>query len=416
MLNLSDYKEHFCEYILFRYAWANEFVKEPFPENLYEYYDSFAKAYRYLIEKIGYPVLYCGVTTSAEQILEPILAKCRMKYEQYHNLLKLYDQDEPYLMLVLQDNQQTDQRGLNVFGNAFNGGGLYISYGTYKDNVPAWKTCLLAAKLEMCYRLKEERVEVLKQVIRLMKRIEGAFCPWSYLDQMDYFQQGGCNEEEAYAYANSNMGRSARYYPHYQMWVSHLVNRLIKAGIITCEYETAELRMEDVPVENLLCIVSDECSEGLEVADGQRKRTLDAIMKALGFELLEFAELEDLDHILSRDQKAAFYRAFDEFRCDFYGEEREFVIVLIKGENAPLLSETDIFVELDYFVISFEDFFIMIYPSETGFCDGYVEITYGIGFLSWNLIPLLQMLYGKLNGNVEEFFNRSVMEQEAQPL
>ena len=239
-------------------------------------------------------------------------------------------------------------------------------------------------------------MEVLKQVIRLMKRIEGAFCPWSYLDQMDYFQQGGCNEEEAYAYANSNMGRSARYYPHYQMWVSHLVNRLIKAGIITCEYETAELRMEDVPVENLLCIVSDECSEG--------------------FELLEFAELEDLDHILSRDQKAAFYRAFDEFRCDFYGEEREFVIVLIKGENAPLLSETDIFVELDYFVISFEDFFIMIYPSETGFCDGYVEITYGIGFLSWNLIPLLQMLYGKLNGNVEEFFNRSVMEQEAQPL
>ena len=31
----------------------------------------------------------------------------------------------------------------------------------------------------------------------------------------------------------------------------------------------------------------------------------------------------------------------------------------------------------------------MIYPSETGFCDGYVEITYGIGFLSWNLIPLI---------------------------
>lgn len=100
----------------------------------------------------------------------------------------------------------------------------------------------------------------------------------------------------------------------------------------------------------------------------------------------------------------------------FYGEEREFVIVLIKGENAPLLSETDIFMELDYFVISFEDFFIMIYPSETGFCDGYVEITYGIGFLSWNLIPLLQMLYGKLSGNVEEFFKHSVMEQEAQPL
>ena len=53
MLNLSNYKEHFCEYILFRYAWENEFAEEPFPENLYEYYDSFAKAYRYLIEKIG---------------------------------------------------------------------------------------------------------------------------------------------------------------------------------------------------------------------------------------------------------------------------------------------------------------------------------------------------------------------------
>lgn len=254
-------------------------------------------------------------------------------------------------------------------------------------------------------------MEVLKQVIRLMKRIEGAFCPWSYLDQMDYFQQGGCNEEEAYAYANSNMGRSARYYPHYQMWVSHLVNRLIKAGILTCEYETAELRMEDVPVENLLCIVSDECSEGLEVADGQRKKTIDAIIQALGLELLEFSELEDLDHILSRDQKAAFYRAFDDFRCDFYEEEREFVIVLIKGENAPLLSESDIFLELDYFIISFADFFIMIYPSETGFCDGYVEITYGIRFLSWNLIPFLQMLYGKKKGNIEEFSNNSDMEQ-----
>ena len=47
MLNLSNYKEHFCEYILFRYAWENEFAEEAFPENLYEYYDSFAKAYRY---------------------------------------------------------------------------------------------------------------------------------------------------------------------------------------------------------------------------------------------------------------------------------------------------------------------------------------------------------------------------------
>ena len=88
MLNLSDYKEHFCEYILFRYAWANEFVKEPFPENLYEYYDSFAKAYRYLIEKIGYPVLYCGVTTSAEQILRSeerrVGKECRSRWSPYH--------------------------------------------------------------------------------------------------------------------------------------------------------------------------------------------------------------------------------------------------------------------------------------------------------------------------------------------
>ena len=138
MLNLSNYKEHFCEYILFRYAWENEFAEEAFPENLYEYYDSFAKAYRYLIEKIGYQVVFCGVTTSAEQILEPILAKCRMNYEQYHNLLKLYDQDEPYLMLVLQDNQQTDQRGLNVFGNVFNGGGLYMSDGAGRVGGPGW--------------------------------------------------------------------------------------------------------------------------------------------------------------------------------------------------------------------------------------------------------------------------------------
>ena len=72
--------------------------------------------------------------------------------------------------------------------------------------------------------------------------------------------------------------------------------------------------------------------------------------------------------------------------------------------------------ELGLFVIHLKIFSFMIYPSETGFCDGYVEITYGIGFLSWNLIPLLQMLYGKLSGNVEEFFKHSVMEQEAQPL
>ena len=50
-------------------------------------------------------------------------------------------------------------------------------------------------------------VEVLKQVIRLMKRIEGAsvrgviWIRWTILNR-------GCNEEEAYAYANSNMGRS----------------------------------------------------------------------------------------------------------------------------------------------------------------------------------------------------------------
>ena len=80
MLNLSNCRERFCEYILFRYAWAYEFVEEQFPQNAYEYYDSFSKAYRYLIEKIGYQVVYCGVTTSAEQILESILGNCRMKY------------------------------------------------------------------------------------------------------------------------------------------------------------------------------------------------------------------------------------------------------------------------------------------------------------------------------------------------
>lgn len=158
MLNLSNCRERFCEYILFRYAWAYEFVEEQFPKNSYEYYDSFSKAYRYLIEKIGYQVVYCGVTTSAEQILEPILGNCRMKYEQYCNLLKLYDQDKPYLMLVLQSGQQIDQRGLNVFGNVFEGGGFYISYGTYKEYEPAWKACQIEAKLEMCYRLKEARL------------------------------------------------------------------------------------------------------------------------------------------------------------------------------------------------------------------------------------------------------------------
>ena len=53
-------------------------------------------------------------------------------------------------------------------------------------------------------------MEVLKQVIRLMKRIEGAFCPWSYLDQMDYFQQGGCNGRRRHMRMQiPNMGRSA---------------------------------------------------------------------------------------------------------------------------------------------------------------------------------------------------------------
>lgn len=126
-------------------------------------------------------------------------------------------------------------------------------------------------------------MEVLKQVIRLMKRIEGAFCPWSYLDQMDYFQQGGCNEEEAYAYANSNMGRSARYYPHYQMWVSHLVNRLIKAGIITCEYETAELRMEDgkdetIDLYQIAIFIKQIAFASMEV--GVSKETIDQVVPA----------------------------------------------------------------------------------------------------------------------------------------
>ena len=77
MLNLSDYKEHFCEYILFRYAWANEFVKEPFPENLYEYYDSFAKAYRYRKNRISGALLRSDNICRAD----PGTYSCKMQNE-----------------------------------------------------------------------------------------------------------------------------------------------------------------------------------------------------------------------------------------------------------------------------------------------------------------------------------------------
>lgn len=246
-------------------------------------------------------------------------------------------------------------------------------------------------------------MKVLKQVICLMGKIAGAFYPWSYLNRMDYYQQGGCSDEEVDVYVDSSRGKSARYYPHYQMWISHLVNRLISAGILICEYENFDLQMEEVPVDNLLCIVSDECVSGLDDAEIQRKRTLLAILKALELELQEFSSVDELRQLLSEGQKLAFDRVFEEFRCDFYEEERDFVIVLIKGKNASLLSEFDIFGELDYFVITFPEIFIMIYPSETGYSDGYVEITYGIGFLSWDMTPFLQMLYGKRTGNIVEF-------------
>lgn len=155
-MNVGRCKERFCEYMLFRYAWENGFGEEILLKNLYEYYDNFSKAYRYLIEKLGYQIAYCGITTSAREILEPIFGSCRMTYEKYLNLQKVYDQEEPYLMLVLKSNRQTDQRGLNAFGNVFAGCGYYISYGIYKGKDPAWKACRLEAKIELCYRLKEE--------------------------------------------------------------------------------------------------------------------------------------------------------------------------------------------------------------------------------------------------------------------
>lgn len=251
-------------------------------------------------------------------------------------------------------------------------------------------------------------MEELRQVIQLMEQIEGAFCPWSYLDRMDYYQQGGCSEEAAYAYANSNYGISARYYPQYQMWISHLLNRLVDRGILTCAKESFELRIEYVPVDNLLCMISDEGIEGLEQAKLQRKQTIQSIMGEFGLELFECAAFEELENILTDDQYHTCWRCFHQFQYEYYDTEKEYTIVVIRGTDAAVFADCGILMEIDYFVMDFPGSCIIVYPTETGYSDGYIEFTYEINFLSWNLIPFLWLLYGKLKGNVTENPDRIV--------
>ena len=76
------------------------------------------------------------------------------EYNKYAPTEWSYDPN-PVAMLEL-PNRYNDI--FNVFGNVFEGGGFYISYGTYKEYEPAWKACRIEAKLEMCYRLKEARL------------------------------------------------------------------------------------------------------------------------------------------------------------------------------------------------------------------------------------------------------------------
>ena len=176
-------------------------------------------------------------------------------------------------------------------------------------------------------------------------------------------------------------------------------------------------------VDGSLLMDYDEAGVEMQFKSAAAISVTYTLLERCGFEPAGWFDKDDFQAIYNfstPDSVYALGAAVSDMSREVLRNIERTVKTTIRRRNAersqPLLSETDIFVELDYFVISFEGFFIMIYPSETGFCDGYVEITYGIGFLSWNLIPLLQMLYGKLNGNVEEFFNRSVMEQEAQPL
>lgn len=251
-------------------------------------------------------------------------------------------------------------------------------------------------------------MEELKQVIQLMEQIEGAFCPWSYLDRMDYYQQGGCSEEAAYDYANSSYGISARYYPQYQMWISHLLNRLVARGILTCEEESFELRIEYVPVDNLLCMISDEGIEGLGQAKLQRKRTIQSIIGEFGLELFECDAFEELENILTEEEYHTCWRCFHQFQYEFYSTEMEFTIVVLRGANASVFADVEILMELDYFVMDFPGFCIIAYPTETGYSDDYIEITYGVDFLSWNLIPFLLLLHGKLKGRVAENPDRVV--------
>lgn len=154
-MNMEECSNRFCEYILFRFAWQSGYLEEALPQNPFEYFDAFSRVYRYLLERMGYQILFCGITTCVERILEPILKEQKMNYSQYHNLLEVYHQDQPVIMMVLRNVQTEERRGLNVFGNECDACGFYISYGKYEETVPAWKACKLSAKRELCYRLKE---------------------------------------------------------------------------------------------------------------------------------------------------------------------------------------------------------------------------------------------------------------------
>lgn len=155
-MNIEECSNRFCEYILFRFAWQSGYLEETLPQNSFEYFDTFSRVYRYLLERMGYQILFCGITTCVERILEPILQGHKMNYSQYHRLLEVYHQKQPVIILVIRNVQTEERRGLNVFGNEFDACGFYISYRKYEETEPAWKVCKLSAKRELCYRLKEE--------------------------------------------------------------------------------------------------------------------------------------------------------------------------------------------------------------------------------------------------------------------
>lgn len=154
-MNMEECSNRFCEYILFRFAWQSGYLEKSLPQNSFEYFDAFSRVYRYLLERMGYQILFCGITTCVERMLEPILQGQKMNYSQYHRLLEIYHQKQPVIILVIRNVQTEERRGINVFGNEFDACGFYISYGKYEETEPAWKACKLSAKRELCYRLKE---------------------------------------------------------------------------------------------------------------------------------------------------------------------------------------------------------------------------------------------------------------------